>query len=111
LWLVLRAVQSRWVRTGVLLMLSGLMLNGLVTGANAGTMPVVGIAPTVHPASPMWRAATATTRLAFLADQAQLGLFSVGDLVMIFGGMLIVAICVARTLKIRIHAVSFDRIR
>src|ERR1035438_7845242 len=87
LWLMLRAVRSPWVRAGVLLVLCGLMLNGLVTTANAGTMPVVGMPSTLHPLSPMWRAATSTTRLPFLADQAQLGLFSVGDLVMLFGGI------------------------
>jgi hypothetical protein len=80
-------------------MLCGLMMNGLVTGANAGTMPVVGLPPALHPASPMWRPATATTRLAFLADQARLGLFSIGDLVMIFGALLVVAICALRMLK------------
>jgi len=80
-------------------MLCGLMLNALATDANAGAMPVVGIPPTLHPASPMWRAATPETRLAFLADQVQLGLFSVGDLVMLFGGILIVAICLYRILK------------
>jgi hypothetical protein len=47
----------------------------------------------------MWRAATPKTQLAFLADQARLGLFSVGDLAMLFGGILIVAICLHRTLK------------
>jgi hypothetical protein len=99
LWLVVRAVRSPWVRAGVLLMLCGLMLNALVTDANAGTMPVVGIPYTLHPASPMWRAATSNTRLPFLADQARLGLFSVGDLVMLFGGLLIVAICLCRTVR------------
>jgi len=82
-------------------MLCGLMLNALVTDVNAGAMPVVGMPSTLHPASPMWRAATPKTRLAFLADQVQLGLFSVGDLVMLFGGILIVVICLHRkTLKI-----------
>lgn len=100
LWLMLRAVRSAWVRAGVLLVLCGLMLNGLVTTANAGTMPVVGMPSTMHPVSPMWRAATSKTRLPFLADQARLGLFSVGDLVMLFGGILIVAICLHRALKI-----------
>ena len=99
LWLVVRAVRSPWVRAGVLLVLCGLMLNGLVTAANAGTMPVVGLPSTLHPVSPMWRAATSKTRLLFLADQARLGLFSVGDLVMLFGGILIVAICLHRALK------------
>jgi hypothetical protein len=101
LWLVLRAVRSPWVRAGVLLMLCGLILNALVTQANAGTMPVVGIPSTLHPASPMWRAATTETRLPLLADQARLGLFSVGDLVMIFGGILVIAICARRALRMR----------
>src|ERR1019366_1214960 len=96
---MLRAVRSPWVRAGVLLVLCGLMLNGLVTAANAGTMPVVGMPSTLHPVSPMWRAATSKTRLRFLADQARLGMFSVGDLVMLFGGFLIVAICLHRALK------------
>ena len=100
LWLVVRAVRSPWVQAGVVLMLCGLMLNALVTDVNAGAMPVVGMPSTLHPASPMWRAATPKTRLAFLADQVQLGLFSVGDLVMLFGGILIVVICLYRTLKI-----------
>ena len=103
LWLALRAVRSRWVRLGALLMLCGLMLNGLVIGANAGTMPVVGIPPTLHPASPMWRAATPATQLAFLADQERLDWFSIGDLVMILGGILIIAICGLRTLKARTY--------
>jgi hypothetical protein len=79
--------------------LCGLMLNGSVTAANSGTMPVVGMPSTLHPASPMWQAATLQTRLPFLADQARLGMFSIGDLVMLFGGILIVAICLYRALK------------
>jgi Flp pilus assembly pilin Flp len=82
-------------------MLCGLMLNGLVTEANAGTMPVVGMPSRLHPASPMWQAATSNTRLPFLADQARLGLFSVGDFVLLFGGILVVAVGVHRTLKFR----------
>ncbi len=99
LWLVVRAVRSPWVEAGVLLMLCGLMLNALVTDANAGTMPVVGMPFTLHPASPMWLPATSNTRLPLLADQARLGLFSIGDLAIIFGGLLIVAICLYRTFR------------
>ena len=99
LWLVIRVVRSAWVRAGVLLVLCGLMLNGLVTAANAGTMPVVGMPSTMHPLSTMWRAATSKTRLPYLADQARLGLFSIGDLVMLFGGSLIIAICLHRAVK------------
>ena len=101
LWLVVRAVRSPWIRAGVLLMLCGLMLNALVTEANAGTMPVVGMPSGLHPASPTWRAETPNTRLPFLADQARLGLFSVGDFVLLFGGILIIANCLHRTLKFR----------
>jgi hypothetical protein len=99
LWLVLRVVRSLWVRVGVLQMLCGLMLNALVTEANAGTMPVVGMPSPLHPAGPVWQAATSSTRLPFLADQAWLGLFSVGDLMLLSGGILIIAICLRRTLK------------
>jgi hypothetical protein len=99
LWLVVRIVRSPCVGAGVLLMLCGLTLNALVTDANAGTMPVVGMPSALHPASPMWRGATSKTRLLLLADQARLGLFSLGDLVLIFGGILIVAVCLHRILK------------
>jgi hypothetical protein len=98
LWLVLRVVRSPMVRTGVLLMLCGLGMNALVTDTNAGSMPVVGMPSTVSPASPMWQGATLRTRLPLLADQARLGLFSIGDLALLFGGILIVAICLRRTL-------------
>ena len=85
----------------VLQMLSGLMLNALVTEANAGTMPVVGMHSPLHPASPVWQAATPKTRLPFLADQAWLGLFSIGDLVLLSGGVLVIAICLRRNLKMK----------
>jgi Family of unknown function (DUF5317) len=102
LWLVLRVVRSPWVRAGVLLVLCGLMLNGVVIAANAGTMPVVDMPSAVHPVSAMWEAATPKTQLSFLADQAQLGLFSIGDLVMLFGGSLIVVVtCLHRALKMK----------
>jgi hypothetical protein len=77
------------------------MLNALVTEANAGTMPVVGMPSALHPASPVWQAATSKTRLPFLADQAWLGLFSIGDLVLLSGGVLIIAICLRRNLKVK----------
>ena len=89
--------QSKVVVWGLLLM-AALTLGGC--SSTIADLPVVGMPSTLHPASPMWRAATPQTRLAFLADQAQLELFSAGDLVMLFGGILIVAICLHRTLKI-----------
>ena len=99
LWLVLRVVRSPFVRTGVLLMLCGLGMNALVTDSNAGSMPVVGMPSTVVPASPMWQSATLQTRMPLLADQAGLGLFSIGDIALLVGGILIVAICLRRTLE------------
>jgi hypothetical protein len=99
LWLVLRVVRSPWVRTGVLLMLCGLGMNALVTDTNAGSMPVVGMPSTVRPGSPMWQGATLQTRFPLLADQAGLGLFSIGDIALLFGGVLIVGICLRRTLE------------
>ena len=99
LWLVLRVVRSPLVRTGVLLMLCGLGMNALVTDINAGSMPVVGMPSTVRPASPMWQGATLQTRLPLLADQAWLGLFSIGDIALLFGGILIVAICLRRMVE------------
>jgi hypothetical protein len=98
LWLVLRVVRSPLVRTGVLLMLCGLGMNALVTDGNAGSMPVVGMPAAVRPASPMWQGATSQTRMPLLADQAWLGLFSIGDITLLFGGILVVAICFRRTL-------------
>jgi hypothetical protein len=98
LCLVLRAVRSPVVRTGVLLMLCGLGMNALVTNTNAGSMPVIGMPPSVHPASPMWHGGTLQTRLPLLADQARLGLFSIGDISLLLGGLLIVAICLQRML-------------
>jgi hypothetical protein len=80
-------------------MLSGLMLNAIVTEANAGVMPVVGMPSSLRPSGPMWGAATPKTRLSFLADQARLGLFSVGDLMLLFGGMAIVAVGLRRTFQ------------
>lgn len=98
LWLVLRSIRSLWARAGVLMMICGLAMNALVTDANAGTMPVVGMPSTLRPVSPMWHAATTHTRLALLADQARLGLFSVGDVILLFGGGLIMAICFRRAI-------------
>jgi len=97
LWLVLRVVRSPLIRTGVLLMLCGLGMNAVVTDRNAGSMPVVGMPATVRPASRMWQGATLQTRMPLLADQARLGLFSIGDIAMLGGGILIVAICLRRT--------------
>jgi hypothetical protein len=99
LWLVLRVVRSPLARTGVLLMLCGLGMNAVVTDVNAGSMPVVGMPSTVRPVSPMWQGATLHTRLPLLADQARLGLFSIGDIALLFGGILVVAICLRRTLE------------
>ena len=109
LWLVLRLIRSPLVRTGVLLMLCGLGMNALVTDTNAGSMPVVGMPSTVRPASPMWQGATFQTRMPLLADQARLGLFSIGDIVLLSGGILIVTICLRRTHERALQEVRKNR--
>ena len=101
LWLVLRSFRSPLVRAGVLLMICGLAMNAMVTDANAGAMPVVGMPASIRPVSTMWQPATSHTRLLLLADQAQLGLFSVGDVILLLGGSLIMAICFRRALRRR----------
>ena len=83
-------------------MLCGLTLNTLVIEVNAGQMPVVGMPRTLHPINPTWQAATSNTRLLFLADQARLGMFSVGDITLICGSILVLAIWVRRILRIRL---------
>ena len=70
--------------------------NALVMDTNAGSMPVIGMPSSVHPTSPMWHGATFQTRLPLLADQARLGLFSVGDIALLLGGIIIVATCSLR---------------
>jgi len=81
-------------------MLCGLMLNTLVIELNAGQMPVVGMPRTFHPMNSTWHAATSNTRLLFLADQAWLGMFSVGDIALICGGILVLTVWVRRILTI-----------
>lgn len=83
-------------------MLCGLTLNALVIEVNAGQMPVVGMPRTLHPINLTWQAATSNTRLPFLADQARLRMFSVGDITLICGSILVLAIWVRRILMIRL---------
>ena len=86
-------------------MLCGLISNAFVIHANAGIMPVLGMPSRLHVPSPLWQAATSNTRLLFLADQARLGLFSIGDLVLLFGGILVVATYLHRILKYKLFTV------
>lgn len=85
-------------------MLCGLILNTLVVEMNAGQMPVVGMPRTFQPMNSTWQAATSKTHLPFLADQAWLGMFSVGDITLICGGILVLAICMRRILRMMIWA-------
>ena len=102
-------MRSPFAGLGVLLMLSGLTLNAVVTDANAGVMPVVGMPSTVRPSGPMWAAATSQTKLPFLSDQAGLGLFSIGDLLLIFGGVVIVGVGLRRKFRMKVHFNLPDR--
>jgi hypothetical protein len=49
----------------------------------------------------MWQGATVQTQLPLLADQAGLGLFSIGDIALLLGGSLIVVICLRQRLERR----------
>jgi Flp pilus assembly pilin Flp len=89
-WFTRKAVMScpaKWAR---LLSIFGLCLNASVTNANGGTMPVVGMPERFVVASTLWQRAGANTRLLFLADQHCLYYFSIGDLLLIVGGIVLV---------------------
>lgn len=90
LWLTSRVVTSRSARWARLLSIVGLCLNASVTNANGGTMPVVGMPERFIAASTLWQRAGAHTRLIFLADQHSLWYFSIGDLLLIGGGIVLV---------------------
>jgi hypothetical protein len=78
-------------------MLCGLGMNALVTDSNAGSMPVIGMPPTVRPAIPMWQDATLQTQLPLLAAK-QARPFSMATSLAL-RGILIVSICLRRTLE------------
>lgn len=89
-WFTRKAVTSGPAKWARLISIVGLCLNASVTNANGGTMPVVGMPARFVAASTLWQRAGSHTRLLFLADQHCLWYFSVGDLLLIGGGIVLV---------------------
>ena len=67
------------------IILLGVALNAVVTEANGGVMPVVGMPKNLRSASPVWCGATAHHHFLILADHAAMRFFSVGDLLLLAG--------------------------
>jgi hypothetical protein len=83
--------------------LLGVALNATVTELNGGVMPVVGMPMHFQPASPVWQAAHTSNHLLFLADNASLHFFSIGDLALIGGtAMFLLAKCSRKWAKLSI---------
>jgi hypothetical protein len=67
----------------------GLALNTCVTQLNGATMPVIGMLQRFRPATPLWTEVNAGHRMLFLADNVSLYYFSIGDLMLIGGGIVL----------------------
>lgn len=72
-----------------LLMLLGLGLNATVTFANGNVMPVVGMPQGFKAASALWIPASKSHHLLLLADQSSLLYYSVGDIILRVGALIL----------------------
>ena len=92
-WLTVLAVEIRirQINYGVLFLILGTASNALVTLLNDGVMPVVGMPAKLQATYPIWRMAGAGSRMLILADHASLSYFSVGDLCMQAGCLVVLA--------------------
>jgi hypothetical protein len=92
-WLTVLTIEMRirQFNYGVVLLIVGTASNALVTLLNDGVMPVVGMPATVQARFPIWHMAGAGNRMLILADQASLSYFSVGDLCMQAGCLVLLA--------------------
>ena len=79
-------------RSGGSFVLLGVVLNALVTEANGGVMPVIGMPTHFRPASPIWQAAGTNNHLLLLADHTWLHFFSIGDLALIGGASMFILV-------------------
>jgi len=97
-WLTVLAVEIRirQVNYGVLFLILGTASNALVTLLNDGVMPVVGMPAQLQATYPIWQMAGAGNRMLILADHASLSYFSVGDLCMQAGCLVLLAKFVQR---------------
>ncbi|MGA2647438.1 MAG: DUF5317 family protein [Candidatus Sulfotelmatobacter sp.] len=92
-WLTVLTIEMRirQFNYGVVLLIVGTASNAFVTLLNDGVMPVVGMPATVQARFPIWHMAGAGNRMLILADQASLSYFSVGDLCMQAGCLVLLA--------------------
>jgi hypothetical protein len=99
-WLTVLAVEIRirQVNYGVLLLILGTASNALVTLLNDGVMPVVGMPAKLQATYPIWQMAGAGNRMLILADHASLSYFSIGDLCIQAGCLVLLAKFVQRGL-------------
>jgi len=85
-------------RTGYVMVILGLVMNAWVTTLNAVTMPVMGMPSTFRPAGPIWTAVASDSRLLFLADNVALNYYSLGDVVMRCG-LVVLTVCMFNSLR------------
>jgi hypothetical protein len=92
-WLTVLTIEMKikQFNYGVVLLIVGTASNALVTLLNDGVMPVVGMPATVQARFPIWHMAGAGNRMLLLADQSSLSYFSVGDLCMQAGCLVLLA--------------------
>ena len=97
LWLARRIAQgNRVAALAKAMIVFGLGLNASITQLNGAVMPVVGMPHDFQPASAMWTAAADKHRLLLLADNVSLYYFSLGDLVLIGGGLILLTCWISR---------------
>jgi hypothetical protein len=70
--------------------LLGVVLNALVTEANGGVMPVIGMPTHFRAASPIWQSAGTNNHFLLLADHMSLHFFSLGDLALLGGALIFI---------------------
>ncbi|MGA2647274.1 MAG: DUF5317 family protein [Candidatus Sulfotelmatobacter sp.] len=92
-WLTVLTVEMRirQLNYGIVFLIIGTASNALVTLLNNGVMPVVGMPASVQAMFPIWHTAGAGNRMLILADHASLWYFSVGDLCMQAGCLVLLA--------------------
>jgi hypothetical protein len=93
-WTLCVAIEGAW--PGAALILLGTLCNSVVLCANGGYMPVESLdAAEEHGC---WRALTERTRLRWLCDRRRLLNYSLGDLIIFLGAIILVAQGVAALL-------------
>jgi hypothetical protein len=92
-WLTVLTVEIRIRQPnyGVVFLIIGTASNALVTLLNNGVMPVVGMPASVQAMFPIWHMAGAGNQMLILADHASLWYFSVGDLCIQAGCLILLA--------------------